>query len=201
MLRITAKLGHLFNLHSWAPLFINANNVTLHPGVSIASQNMLSTMFATLGYDYNPNERVGRYYANASYQGLYPVFNLTYSYGKDAAYLYQNPGEPAMQKLSFNSSDILFGTNIPLNFTAGNYYCQVIPSASVEHISTGDTLIPTNYTVMDYSLTLVNQVKSVRAMCFRAGSRLLSLNIRTLPSTEQISDRNLAESLYCYSPV
>ncbi len=176
-----SKLGHLFNLHSWAPLFINANNMTLHPGVSIASQNMLSTTFATLGYDYKPNEKVGRYYATASYQGWYPVFNATYSYGKDVAYLYQNPGEPAMKRLSFNSSDFLFGTNIPLNFTIGHYIQEILPSASIEHIATTDTLIPTNYTVMDYSLLLVNQVKTVLRDVLPRWEQAITLEYKNTP--------------------
>ncbi|MGD0711043.1 MAG: hypothetical protein ABR968_07645, partial [Bacteroidales bacterium] len=176
-----SKLGHLFNPHSWAPLFINANNMTLHPGISIASQNMLSTTFATIGYDYNLNEKVGRYYANVSYQGWYPVFNLTYSYGKDVAYAYQNPGEPAMKRISFNSSDFLFGTKIPLNFTAGSFIQQIRPSASIEHIATGDTLIPVNVTAMDYSIIAINQVKSVARDVLPRWEQAVSLEYKNTP--------------------
>jgi len=175
------KWQHVFNPHSWSPAFIDGNNMTFHPGISIESQNMLSTTFATLGYDYNPNSETGRYYANISYRGLYPVFDLTYSYGKNAAYEYQNPGEPAMQRVLFNSSDILFGSSIPLTFTIGNNIQQIIPSVSIEHIATSDTLIPASVTVMDYSLLMVNQVKSVLRDVLPRWEQAMSLEYKNTP--------------------
>ena len=159
------KWQHLFNPHSWAPAFIDAGNMTLHPGVSIQSQNMLSTTFATLGYNFNLNENTGQYYANVSYQGLYPIFNLTYSSGNNAIYSYKNSGDTVKaQRIVYHSSDVQLGISIPFSFTKGDFVQQILPSASIEHfISSGisDSLIPDKFTVMDYSLSASNQIKSV----------------------------------------
>ena len=159
------KWQHLFNPHSWAPAFIDGGNLTFHPGISIMSQNMLSTTFATLGYDYNVNEQLGKYYANISYRGWYPVFDLTYSYGKEAIYNYDAEGNK--QKYVWNSSDLKFGTRLPLTFTKGNYIQFVEPVISTHYIIASDIPSIPGYIVlnkiqtMDYHVSAFNQIKSV----------------------------------------
>jgi hypothetical protein len=159
------KWQHVFNPHSWAPLFIDGNNLIFHPGVSVQSQNMLSTTFATLGYDYNVNDQLGKYYANISYRGWYPVFDLTYSYGKEAIYNYDAKGNK--QKYIWNSSDMTFGTSLPLTFTKGNYIQSVEPSISTHYIIASDIPSIPGYMVlnkiqtMDYQISAFNQIKSV----------------------------------------
>ena len=179
------KWQHLFNPHSWAPAFIDAGNMTFHPGVSVQSQNILSTTFATLGYDYNLNENTGQYYANVSYQGLYPVFNLTYSSGTNAIYSYKNSGDTVkMQRIVYHSSDVQLGISIPFSFTNGSFVQQIQPSASIEHfISPGisDSLVPDKFTVMDYSLTATNQVKSAIRDLLPRWKQSLSLEYKNTP--------------------
>ena len=77
-----SKWKHLFNFHSWAPLFIDINNMEVDPGFSIMSQDKLGTSITTLGYDYNLNERSGKYFVNYTYKGFYPVFDIALDHGK-----------------------------------------------------------------------------------------------------------------------
>ena len=171
------KWQHLFNPHSWAPAFINLSNVTFHNGFTVMSQNMLSTMFATLGYDYNNNTKTGRGYANISYRGWYPVFDFTYSYGKEAIYNFDTKGNK--QKYIWNSSDLAFGTRLPLTFTSGNFIQFIEPSVSMHYIRATDIPLVPGYLVLDktqtmeYRLSAFNQVKSVeRDMRPRWGQEL-----------------------------
>ncbi len=159
------KWQHLFNPHSWAPAFIDGTNMVLHPGVSIASQNMLSTLSATLGYDYNLNDKVGKYYAGISYLGWYPIFDLTYSYGKEA--LYVTDKENKTTKYTWNASNLMLGTRLPLAFSHGKYIQNIDPGiktysllASNVPIIPGHTVIAKRQ-VMDYTFSASNQIKAV----------------------------------------
>jgi len=77
-----SKIKHLFNFHSWAPLYVDVDRYAVNPGISIFSQNLLSTLTSTLGYAYNHAEGTGKYKATIDYQGLYPHLSTSISYGK-----------------------------------------------------------------------------------------------------------------------
>ncbi len=65
-----SKLAHLFNFHSWSPAFIDVDNISLKPGISLFSQNSLSTMVTELGYAYDLNEQVGKNQCKPSVQRI-----------------------------------------------------------------------------------------------------------------------------------
>jgi len=46
------KFLHLFNPHSWEPAVVDASNLMFKPGIAILSQNVLSSMFASAGWEY-----------------------------------------------------------------------------------------------------------------------------------------------------
>lgn len=73
------KFLHLFKFHSWAPVYININKQELGQGISVFSQNLLSSSVLELGYRMNffdKNEVFMRY----TYSGFYPVFELETSF-------------------------------------------------------------------------------------------------------------------------
>jgi len=72
---------HLFNLHSWLPVSFNADNYSVMPGLTFSSQNLLSTSVLTGGYEYLTNEQTGRFFADYSYTGWFPVISLKAAYG------------------------------------------------------------------------------------------------------------------------
>ena len=76
-----SKLKHLFNIHSWAPLYIDVSNLEMGVGASILSQNTLSSMVAGLGYEYDLNEETGRTSFSLNYTGLFPEIDLGASTG------------------------------------------------------------------------------------------------------------------------
>ncbi len=76
-----SKAGNLFNFHSWAPLYIKVDDQEVSPGVSIMSQNLLSTLFFTAGYDYNLEEEAGKWRAGLSWRGWFPEINTSVAYG------------------------------------------------------------------------------------------------------------------------
>ncbi|MDR0970487.1 MAG: hypothetical protein LBM67_08145 [Lentimicrobiaceae bacterium] len=83
------KLRHLFNIHSWAPLYIDVSNLEMNIGASILSQNTLSSMVAGLGYEYDLNEETGRTSFSLNYTGLFPEIDLGASTGLRRNFYYK----------------------------------------------------------------------------------------------------------------
>ncbi len=75
------KVAHFFNFHSWAPVNIDVNSHGIYPGLSLMSQNLLGTSETVLGYRRDLTEKTGRFTADYSFMGWYPVFNLNFSHG------------------------------------------------------------------------------------------------------------------------
>ncbi|MBZ0242044.1 MAG: hypothetical protein K8F24_02405, partial [Bacteroidales bacterium] len=123
-----SKLAHLFNFHSWSPAFIDVDNVSLNPGVSLFSQNSLSTMVMELGYDYNLNEQVGKTSVNLQYRGFYPIFNAGFSTGlrRDEAII-----DTTLYHLKWWETEWNFNAYLPLNFTRDKWLRGLQPGVSV----------------------------------------------------------------------
>lgn len=81
-----SKGAHLFHFHSWAPVYIDIASQTVRPGVSLMSQNLLSTMFVLMGYDYNTEEKTGQLKADITWKGWYPEITSSFSYGSRSDY-------------------------------------------------------------------------------------------------------------------
>ena len=124
-----SKAAHLFNVHSWAPVSLSASNLTIHPGVTVLSQNVMSSTFASAGYDWDYNEQTGQFYLNFSYQGLFPVFDLGSSFGKRAGYYITSSTSPRT-RFTWNELKLQLTVSVPLNFTRGAWYRGLTPAIS-----------------------------------------------------------------------
>jgi len=107
---------NLFNLHSWGPLSINADNTTVKPGIELLSQNLLSTMFFSLGYEHGWNKPQSQVYATMSYRGWYPVIDLQfiYQFNKD-------------DTISWDVLALKAGIRVPLDLTKGKFNIFIQP--------------------------------------------------------------------------
>lgn len=110
---------HLFNVHSWAPLVINPQSQEIRPGISLLSQNVLSSAFLNMGWEYLNHEKAGRMYARFSYHGWYPVFSVDVDYGRRKA-RYQDSTH-TISYYSWNETNMNLGMNLPLNLTRGRF--------------------------------------------------------------------------------
>jgi hypothetical protein len=111
-----SKVLHLFNFHSWLPLYFDYLNpsLTLDPGhlpvslgLSLISQNQLSTVVSQLGYEYRNGFHM--FHSGIKLKGRYPVLNLYFDYG----------GEPDV--LTMNEADSVIALPNDLRFTAQTY--------------------------------------------------------------------------------
>lgn len=120
-----SRIGHLFNLHSWGLTAVDLNNYDFGPGVSILTQNMLSTAYGSLGYYYDPNEMTGKTKLGFEYAGWYPVINLSADYGQRRIhYLDSNNFQ---QEIKWMETNLTVGFSVPLNFTHSKWVMGIRP--------------------------------------------------------------------------
>ncbi|WP_372754425.1 hypothetical protein [Labilibaculum sp.] len=80
-----SKTAHLFNFHSWAPVFIDGLEEEADIGVSVATQNKLSTLLGTIGYRKEEGYDKGQFYANFSYEAWFPIIESKLTVGSKEA--------------------------------------------------------------------------------------------------------------------
>jgi len=179
------KWKNLFYFHSWAPVSIDATNQTFNPGVSLMSQNMLSTTFLSLGYAYDLNESVGKFYANLGYYGWFPVFNFTFDIGNRAS-TYENE-ENQEQRFTWRETNFKTTISLPLSFAKNKWLRGVQPFIATNFInikhnsSTPDDFISGNIQAMEYRFYAYNQIQTSSMDLYPRWGQTIDINFRDTP--------------------
>ena len=149
------KASHLFNIHSWAPLYVDIAGETVRPGFSVMSQNLLSTLFVTAGYDYDLNEQTGRFRTKVTYKGFFPEISSEISTGNRAGTKEENGSD---QRFTWRETNVDLSIGQALNFSGGNYNRGVYGQTSytisqITHNSdTPDNFVQGGLSVLSYRL-------------------------------------------------
>lgn len=181
-----SKMGHLFNPHSWAPVSFDLNNLAFKPGVMVLSQNVLNTMEATAGWEYDLNEKTGKFFAGLSYAGLYPVFDLRFDIGNRAAWA-RSEGTSERYRFTWQETNLKFRTGIPWNFSHARYSRHVEPSVGTTLIgirhnaSTPERFTSGLIQTMDYSLTASQYQRSNQKDVYPPIGQSLEIDYRNTP--------------------
>ena len=149
-----SKAGHMFNLHSWAPVYVSVDNImnmsfdkiwqAASLGVSGIMQNRLATGVGEFGYSahkdpYNPAKWRHSGHAKFTYSGLYPVIEASVDFNDRAARQYNVTGyaQDGRMSVSLGSKELPspyiegnLSVYIPFNFSSGGWYKGVIPKVS-----------------------------------------------------------------------
>jgi hypothetical protein len=186
-----SRLGHALNLYGWGPT-INSSGQTLTVGIQ--SQDILSTTQATVGYTYYQAENVGNVFATVSYQGLYPIIDVSVARGqrKTSVYLDERLPLDSLTTDRWNYNQLTAGLRVPFNLTRSKYsqnltvsayynYLQVsgfdIPRLSLTEVGDAGTL-----QAMSYNLSYAALLKqSKRDVAPRWGLTLAASGRQTLP--------------------
>ena len=118
------KWMHLFKFHSWMPFYadleeIKADPTNIRPGVTILSQNHLSSLISSIGYEYS-EEKNHVFHTRLTWKGWYPVIESQLDYGND-------PSIDKMGSKVDNPADVFPGlrfyntVSVPLNFSSGKF--------------------------------------------------------------------------------
>jgi hypothetical protein len=127
-----SKTKQLLNFHSWAPFNIDTEEYQFFPGVSLMSQDKLGISELVLGYKWDLTEQTGRFLANYSFKGWYPVFDFKFSQGNRASKFSQivqnvnNQGavlsqDTIVKRYTWGQSNASVNVRLPLNLERGPF--------------------------------------------------------------------------------
>ena len=163
------KLAHLFHFHSYAPVYIQVEKQDFAPGVSLFSQNDLSTMVAELGYRYDMNEQAGKMLANLTYLGLFPELGLGFGYGLRRG---KTLHDGQLYDLKWFESDWNLSASVPFNFSRRQWLRGFQPSLSYRVVSRKmEPNMPVDFSEknsqsLTYSLYFYNQTRRAQRDIF-----------------------------------
>ena len=177
---------HLLNPHSWAPVSLDASNLTLMPGVMVLSQNLLSTFTAGAGWEYDLNEETGRFYTNMTYSGWYPEVAARFDIGRRAGMARSAAGGETY-RYTWQETNLKAGLAIPWNFSRGRYYAYLKPAAGttltgIRHDDSTPGTFPEGWIQsLDYSVSASRYQRSAVQDLYPRFVQTLSLAFRHTP--------------------
>ena len=131
------KWQHLFGIHSWMPLYADIETVqsdpaSIRPGFTILSQNQLSTLTASAGYEYSADKR-HKIHSRILWEGWYPVIESRLDYGNEPVIdlFGETPGwlpSPASTGLRLNNN-----IYIPWYFSTGKFSQYLYPFLTIDY--------------------------------------------------------------------
>jgi len=130
------KWQHLFRFHSWMPFYadleeIKSDPASIRPGLMILTQNSLSTLISSIGYEYTSDKK-HVIHSKVTWKGLFPVLESQLDYG-DNALVYksgESVTDPADIKPGVTFTNSL---SFPFHFTSGNFYENLYLYATSEY--------------------------------------------------------------------
>ena len=159
---------NLFNFHSWGPVYVDADNYEIKPGVSLLSQNKLGTATSQFGYIYDPSNQTDEFVGKFRYSGLFPIFSATVGYGKEKTNIWvvNQEKDTLLKKINWHELSTEFNISIPLTFNRGKYNFSILPEIGYNYLKIyhgPDTPQSYNYRghyhSLNYRLLLYNRIK------------------------------------------
>ena len=140
-----SKLGHAFNIHSWAPVYVNVDNIMnmsfdhVWQAASLGVSGIMQNGYSGHKDPYDPSKWRHSGHASFTYSGLYPVIEASLDFNDRAARQYNVTGYQKDGRISVSlASKELPSPNlegrismyVPLNFSSGGWNKGVIPKIS-----------------------------------------------------------------------
>jgi hypothetical protein len=151
------KWQHLFRFHSWMPFYadiqqIKSDPASVRPGFTLLTQNNLSTLVSTIGYEYSV-EKKHVLHTNVTWKGLYPEIESQLDYGNfpTIAKFHENVADPNIVKPGMIFTNTV---SVPLSYSSGSFYQYFNPSVTSEYMNNYIYLAGTGS--YDYGQTLIS---------------------------------------------
>lgn len=182
-----SKIKNLINIHSWGPLSVNTNDQNIYPGISLMSQNNLSTSFANIGYKYNYQDKTDNYYASISYHGFYPIFYSNFEYNQRKENFLIND---ETRKIQWFETTLKTGFKLPFNLTKGKYSRYLQTNIQYNYTKndfkkvSGLNIKDSELQTIDYRLYFYNLLKSNFRDIYPKWGQVFEINYRHFPFKE-----------------
>ena len=135
------RLPHAPNLYGWG-LVQSPTGTGLSLG--LRAQDVLSTTQAIVGAGYDGTERAARVFADVSYQGLWPVLDLSVEHGGRRAGLLLSSGEVAEDRWQYTRLSL--GSRLPLVLTSSRMLTSLTVGGFYQLEKTQGYDLPLRYT-------------------------------------------------------
>jgi hypothetical protein len=126
------RLGHLFRFHSWMPFYadlekIQSDPASVSPGVTLMTQNDLSTLISTFSYEYSGNRH--KFHSGIKWLGWYPELESRLDYGNSPVIekFMQSVSDPSNLKRGYSFTNTI---SLPMFFRGGRFFRYLYISAS-----------------------------------------------------------------------
>jgi hypothetical protein len=129
------KLGHLFGFHSWMPFYadlekIRTDPASVRPGLTLMSQNQLSTVITTVGYEY-ASDKTNQFHTRVTLKSWLPVIESQLDWGGNSEIIKAistNP-DPVQTSPALRFTNTIY---VPLTFSTGRFsqYIHTLLSSS-----------------------------------------------------------------------
>jgi hypothetical protein len=131
---------------------LKVNPTTLRPGVSIMTQNTLSTLISTIGYEYSADKR-NVFHSRITWKGWYPVFESQLNWGTipEINKSLEQVSNPSVIKPGISFSNSVY---LPLTFSSGRFSEYLQPSLSTDYRN--DYVYIKQDATYDYGQTIIS---------------------------------------------
>jgi hypothetical protein len=132
-----SRLFHSFNFHSWFPFYADLMNFTtlysdIYPGITLFSQNKLSTLTAQISYFYKDHKHY--FEPRFIFEGLFPVFEINALFSNRSDYYVWPENLPKPADLHPYYS-IALRAYLPLQLTRNKYHKYICPEINYGYIN------------------------------------------------------------------
>jgi hypothetical protein len=203
------RLANAINVYSWGPT-IGSTGQALSVGLS--SQDLLSTTQIGAGYTYNQTERAGNAYALLSYQGLFPILDLSFQHGTRRTSLYIDRIEPAdsLRTDRWQYNQLTAGFRIPLQLTQSKYSQTVSLSAYYNYLHVTGYDLPVRYiseigsagslNALTYGFSYTHLLRQSKRDVAPRWGQTLTVNYRTTPFGGRLTAEQLGAQANLFFP-
>ena len=124
---------NVLNINSWG-LVANSDGNSLALGVD--TQDLLSTTQSSFGINYNASERQTGYFAKISYQGLFPIFDLSFQNDGRKTVIPKGTIKDQTQDLTdlWRQQAVNLGIRLPIKVQRNKFYSRFELGSHFSHI-------------------------------------------------------------------
>lgn len=141
-----SKLGHLFHFHSWAPIYVNYDDISsltseevfqnVGIGATAFFQNALGTSYGSVAYHLDHRGWRSSGHVKYVWTGWYPVIEASVDFNDRNAYAYRRKATQGGMSMQAQQARLPYlgayiKTYIPFNLSSGGWSRGVIPQLSI----------------------------------------------------------------------
>lgn len=198
------KFKHTIKPHSWGISAIPTNTSLIF---GINSQDILSTTTISAGLKYDSDERNWLKFGTISYQGLYPIIDVSIVDGARSATVNTKTGR---RSFSWNETSFSAGLRIPLVLTNSKYLRKLSLSSKSILTSVSGYQLPEDFLIdqsgngnlhaLEHSIRFVNNLRRSKLDLNSKYGQSLLLNLKHTPLGGDYHSTLLAAESNLYFP-